>query len=370
MTMTKKSPASLNHRGFVLPMSLWVVAILSLASTYFYTWVSTTLDRTVLLRNNVQGDIDIYNAQSDLLFWLLTQQVDKEGLVFKNLPEKNLAQLKEQTPENVENYYLKLTNTPYATPKVDVSIQDVEGLLNINTLQEAHLMSVLKSYGLDEGSAQGLADKFFDYIDSNNLGSRSQGASDDDYSEAGMPKPTHKPLRSLWELKRVLTWESEKALWKEGALPDLLTTSGKATINVNSAPEKVLATLPDAPENFATTLLKRRSEDISYFKDKKDIEEALENPLPFKGKMVSYSPGRTFRLKLKHHHQPLYYQRELSLEPDEYGRPWQVHYDVQLEGHLDPIVQKRQQKEEETDESDQSTKSPDLPAPAVFLSVN
>jgi general secretion pathway protein K len=134
-------------------------------------------------------------------------------------------------------YYWRLSNIT-----VRISVQDEIGKINLNQVSEAVMDAVLRSVGVDPGTAQSLANATADFRDPDSF-SRAPGAEEADYRAAGLAwGPKNAPFEALEELQNVLGMTAEIY---ERVTPNLTIYSGGA-INPTLAGERLTSILREA----------------------------------------------------------------------------------------------------------------------------
>jgi len=159
------------------------------------------------------------------------------------------------------------------------AVSDAQGLFNLNNLVSTGAPSVgdiamfkrlLTSQGLDPG----LSNALLDWLDPGSDVTSPGGAEDSEYLSLPQPYRTaNQPLQSVDELRLVKGF-SAKAV--EALRPYVTALPARTTVNVNTAPEEVLAALFATPPPSAT--LKRL---VADRKDKPFMNlEEFKAPLP------------------------------------------------------------------------------------------
>lgn len=99
---------------------------------------------------------------------------------------------------------------------------------------------MLGLFGVPADSRAPLIDKLQDYIDADSL-RRLNGAEARDYAEAGREPPADAPLRTPWEVRRILDWDKvDKIAREDSRWPVLASTAPVDGFNVNTAPRDLL----------------------------------------------------------------------------------------------------------------------------------
>ncbi len=142
-----------------------------------------------------------------------------------------------------ENWAMALPTLPVEGGAIKVSIEDAQGRINLNSVEDATNLRVLQR--LLEGLRLDplLANAVADWIDSNSE-ARAGGAEDIDYLNLDPPyRAANRPMASVDELRLVRGFDAQTVK----ALLPYVTVLPVATniINVNTAKPKVLAALVD-----------------------------------------------------------------------------------------------------------------------------
>lgn len=137
----------------------------------------------------------------------------------------------------------------------DVRVRDLGALLNVNLASEAQLRSLFLAAGADYRRADVAAQSIADWIDADDL-HRGRGAERPYYVSIGSAYlPRNAPVPDVRELAAVRAVDGEIL---EAALA-YLTVEGKGRVNLNAAPEPVLAALPGfGPEVVHAVMEARR----------------------------------------------------------------------------------------------------------------
>jgi general secretion pathway protein K len=121
-----------------------------------------------------------------------------------------------------------------------VRVSDIASRLNVNSATETQLRLLFTGLGFDFSTADHVAQEIIDWRDVNDL-NRPQGAEREQYVREGrLILPRDGPVQDLAELRHVLHMTGEMF----DSIAPFLRVDGAAAINVNSAPQVVLATLP------------------------------------------------------------------------------------------------------------------------------
>ena len=299
------SPPS-KQRGFVLVMTLWVLAIVAIAAGYFAERVARSVELAQQARQNTQAMIDMAGTRAELLYRLGTTTMTEYGL-------------------GRGNTAIALDNRPYlGLGKTLVRLQDDRGLLNLNLTDDGSLQRFLGLLGVPADQRSHLIDTLRDFTDADNL-VRLNGAEAADYLALNLPPPPNRNLLTPWEARRIIGWRDYPDLWKNGRLADLTTTSASVGINPNTAPAEVLATLPGVTEDIARRIIALRK--LSPIINEAPIVALTSIPLNqlFQTKIIAI-PSNSLRITQSTRGLPWAIQYNLTLTPSGNEAPWRTDY--------------------------------------------
>jgi DNA uptake protein ComE-like DNA-binding protein len=202
-----------------------------------------------------------------------------------------------------------------------VALQDARGLLNINFPNEIMLTRLLSSHGVNVEHHSRLLDTLSDYTDIDDL-HRLNGAEKDEYLRLGLPTPPNDLLVVTQQLPQILGWRDHAQLWQDRAFIELLSTSRVEMLNLNTAPEQVLAALPGATPELASQIVKiRQQQPLRSFRDILALTDRLGVQ---QADWITYYPGQGIRVTIGHSDVPWLHTYELKLTPNSEIAPWRV----------------------------------------------
>lgn len=300
------SAQSSRQKGFVLVLTLWMLAIITIAAGYLADRVMHAMELAQGAQKNTQVLLDLSETRAEILFRLGTTNLSLYGL--GRGPDDSVA----------------LDNRPYrGVGGTIVRLQDNRGLLNLNIVSNDRLHRFLGILDVPADQRGVLMDTLHDYMDADSL-KRLNGAEAPEYAAAGLPPPRNERLSTPFEPRRILAWRGLNQLWDNDRLPSLSTTSYSVALNPNTAPWEVLATLPGMTNEVARNIIVQRklipfaSPDL--FAQLSGIPPALLFlqiiMLPSDAVRVTQSaPGLSWAL-----------QYNVSLTPNEGNGPWRIDY--------------------------------------------
>jgi DNA uptake protein ComE-like DNA-binding protein len=250
--------------GFALVLTLVVILALSLVTEVMTRWVSTALDQTLANREEVDASRQIAEAEAVSLYVLETRPFSVRGVEL--LTDAQIASAGPpgllSGAQSAEDY-IRLNDHPYRLGEVVLRFQDMRGLINLNLGSPDDIFALLGIFGVAAEDRGPLIAKLQDYIDADSL-VRLNGAEAPQYEEAGMEPPANAPLRTPWEVRRILDWDKIDDLVKEDSLWSLVTsTAPVGAFNVNTAPRMLLSLMPGmTPETVERVIEWRREQPI------------------------------------------------------------------------------------------------------------
>jgi len=138
---------------------------------------------------------------------------------------------------------------------IQVSVQDGQGLINLNAADESLIRQLLKTTGLSDDDAASLTDKILDWRSKIEL-HRLHGATDADYRARFYPyHQRHDAFQTVDELRLVMGMTP--ALFSQIA-PALTVDGNSSALNASTAPREVMLALNNNDGKLVDSLLTRR----------------------------------------------------------------------------------------------------------------
>jgi type II secretory pathway component PulK len=301
--MTHAHPAR-RQTGYVLVATLWLLAVITIAAAYFAEQVGQAVRQAQRSQDISGALVAMESARAEILFRLGTTALTINGLGMD--PAHRLA----------------LDGRPYIDDaRASVALQDARGLLNINFPNEAMLTRLLSAHGVNAEYHSRLTDTLHDYTDIDDL-HRLNGAEKDEYLRLGLPPPPNDLLIVTEQLPHIIGWRDHAQLWQDRAFIELLSTSRVEMLNLNTAPEQVLAALPGATPELASQIIKiRQQQPLRSFRDILGLTDQLGTQ---QADWITYYPGQGIRVTIAHPDVPWLHKLELKLTPNSEIAPWRV----------------------------------------------
>jgi general secretion pathway protein K len=281
--------------GFVLVATLWFVAVLALAAAIMTGWVVRSLSGGSALAARLSARRQAITAVNDVAFVLATNYFSLRGLELLGGDDRAQAMALPQphyTPQPGANPFIALDNRPYRIGRGIIRVQDTRGLYNLLAASRADFDDLLRSYGVPFEDRPALWDRLRDYV--------GFGLPDGDtpaYAAAGRPPPRLAPLLTPWETRRVLGWADEAGLWQgPDALPEIATVSNHVGFNPNTAPARLLRTLPGIDAAAVDRIIQYR--DLHPMRSIVDFQAASEVVGAIDPMRAYFYPAGTLRLEL------------------------------------------------------------------------
>jgi len=232
---------SQERRGVALMLVLWLIVVISAVAAAATAAARTDAGIVVNVRSRAaaryaaESGAVVAHARLDSLL----QGTAREDLplLFKNL-DAELTDLRE---------------VELGQARFGIAVEDLSGRLDLNEASERALRNLFAQFtGTREARLAVLS--ILDWRDADNIGGM-RGAEADAYERAGSPfRPTNRGIRRIEELGRMLNVGD--SLMQRVA--PYVTVHGGRTININAAPETVLASIPGLTKEGAKILVDRR----------------------------------------------------------------------------------------------------------------
>jgi hypothetical protein len=158
---------------------------------------------------------------------------------------------------------------------------------------------------------------------------RLNGAEAPQYADAGREPPANAPLRTPWEVRRILDWDKVERVVREDSGWERLTSTAVFTgFNVNTAPRTLLSLMPWMTEEAVDDVVRwRRDHPVT---SARDFGILTGIPMPARPSQFLSFPADNLVITLWAAHAPLERRVALHLTPQSRDRPWTIDYDVEI----------------------------------------
>ncbi|TWT18641.1 general secretion pathway protein GspK [Luteimonas marina] len=317
--------------GFVLVVVLALLVVLTLLAGMVALSGSRAIAEAQREVDQFQSDLDMLSTRESVLFMYATQHRNVGGLVPEFRPAYTSAMLDDDTdgitslPTGNE---IKLDGTAYkGLGDVYFSLQDDNGLVNINWAQDVLRNAFYAYFGAPAQEWNALDAKRLDYQDPDSL-HRLNGAEAPEYAKAGLPPPPNRTVSTPLEFRRILQWHDLLEGTPDDALVGMLTLSRTTSLNLNTAPADVLAMLPgmDAEQAGRMVDLRRRIPFTTVYQAMQAFPIA-----PMVQENLTLFPKNSGNLILWNRHFGTRHAVHWTLTPMQIGgAPWHIDYEVTL----------------------------------------
>jgi general secretion pathway protein K len=229
-------------RGVALILTLWLIVVLGAVAASVTASTRSASTLTLNLRSRATAR---YAAESGVVAAIARLY---QVLARARTPEERVLAL-----SSLDQHFAALRDADIGAGRFSVTVIDASARIDLNRAPEETVRGLLAQLAGDR-DAESLTAALQDWKDADGL-RRPQGAEAGDYRGAGSPfVPANGPLRRLDELSRIAGFTDSLAR----ALAPYVTVDGDLKINVNTAPEAVLAAIRGVGPAGARTLMARR----------------------------------------------------------------------------------------------------------------
>lgn len=331
------------QRGFVLVAVLAMLVVLALLAGAVAQVTQRLRDDQFERQRLVQDEIAMAGTRATLLYLLTSQRMTFGGLTIDDQIVLTDDQQREADAGVRQVGIMAVGNEISLDGRahrglsgVNFALQDDRGLLGVNWVAPVILERWLGEVGGEppERPIATLSNLLLDYQDADDL-YRINSVEAAGYEEAGLPAPSNQTLATPLELRRVVGWREALEGVPDTTLVDNLTVARSPTINVNTAPVEVLASLPGLDRATAERVVAARQlRPFSLRAAFRDFAGALAAGED----SVSLYPSTSGILKLWSPRGGAVQVLHWTLTPlDDGGRPWREDYEFTLpqDGRLD-----------------------------------
>lgn len=319
--------------GFILPLTLWMIAILGLVASVINVWVGRTVADSRTLAQRVQMELVQSDVRNELVYMMARRPTSYRGLEIGPrvgaVSANNFIGLMSGALDSGRT--LKMDGRPYSAtddPNIILKIQDAYGLLNLNTMAPQNLRRMLTVLDIPDPQINALTDTLLDYIDDDDL-TRQAGAERTQYERLNLPPPSNAFLATPYEAQRALGWDKLDLLWKNDAESPILTTCRTGSLNLNTAPATALmATIPGMTRGKAEQVIARRQE--KPFRGAREVGAVADLLMADEPFLYGFVPGPCMLVDIIDKRSGQRARFSLTLDRLSQTKPWRVDYEIRI----------------------------------------
>ena len=253
------------RHGFILIMVLAMLVVLALLASSVAVISERVRDEQIDRQRQFQDALDMASTAATLGYLLTSQRMTFAGLTIDDQIVRT-ADEEAMAGDDTSKFSLlpvgneiRLDGTAYqGIGRISFAVQDDRGLLGVNWASPAWIARVFDNAGVPPQARVALAERLLDYQDADDL-YRINSGERDAYLKAGRPPPSNRALATPLELRRVMGWDEALAAFDDLAIIDTFTVERSPSINVNTAPLRVLRTLTGVDEASAQRIIALRT---------------------------------------------------------------------------------------------------------------
>lgn len=354
-------------KGFILVTTLWILAMLTMAASFFALWTQRTIATAQRLQDDLQAKIEMQYTQANVIYLLTTQRFTVAGLTIseggsgeEQLPS-TLEQLDDpnKSLDEIMDEFLEMQRRLKAQkqkPQFDIfegkstlsvggeialddkpyfgygntyfALQDIGGLFNLQISQDWAISRFFELLGVESQLHAPLIAKLQDYTDLDDL-HRINGAESYHYEERELPPPRNRLLITSMESYHILDWAEQSSLWKNHQFGQLTQTFSALRPNFNTAPSLVLQAAYNLNAQAAEQIVKMRQG--VPFLNLRTVTQIAGMPPQIDPYETNFIAKPILRLTLWHDRTQRMQQVYIrATDKDEGGKPWRIEYRTEL----------------------------------------
>ncbi|MDE0350861.1 MAG: type II secretion system protein GspK [Gammaproteobacteria bacterium] len=244
--------------GFILVVTLWVLASLTLLAAYIDGVTSADVDRMLRARQALARELDRRGTEATVIYLLATGRMGYRGLIVEQ--EQRFAN---DLPDGVPlpgsgDGEIPVTDEVYAgLGDTFFSVQDELGLASVNSPLSPVFRAVLEGVGIPRSNVDLIVARMADYVDVDGTLSLN-GAERFEYESRGLYPPPNWIMASPLEARRVLGVGEliAPAQWRR--LAPILSTRQTSGYNFNVMAPAVLSAVVGLPESAILPVVEAR----------------------------------------------------------------------------------------------------------------
>lgn len=232
-----------NERGVALMLVLWVIVVIGGITAGV---VTTTRGEANVVVNLRARAVARYAAESGVA---MARVALREALGEASTPQRIAA-----VSPDLAARFADQPDHALGAGRFRLALTSLNGRIDLNNADAPTLLGFF-SHFVTTDRAAALVDALQDWKDPDNVRRRA-GAEAEDYRSAGSPYlPANRPLQRVDEITRIAGFTAELA----AEIAPLVTVRSSGRIDVNAAPEPVLAAVPGLGPAGAQAIVSRRT---------------------------------------------------------------------------------------------------------------
>lgn len=332
---TTRDAAKRGHtEGFVLALTLWVIALFGLGVAAINTWVTTATENARALRQRVDDELMVSNVKNEIVYAIATRPLTYRGLEVGSgfeRPKVDDLMMNAMGANVQSSQYVAFDRRPYimeSDPNYYVRIQDGRGLVNLNRITPVLLRRLLAFYDTSENQRNQLPETLQDWIDEDEL-TRLAGAEAPDYERRNRLPPPNARLMTPQEAQNILGWDEVPKMWEDDLKAPIFSTCSTSGFNPNTAPEaSLLAHIPGLTEDAAKFIVNERYN--RAFRHARDFMEIANVSVANEAFFFGVSPGDCMIVDVVNRSSNEKTRISLTIVSRSENQPWQVDYVTRL----------------------------------------
>lgn len=326
---TRSNSARRQARGFILALTLWIIALFGLGVAAINTWVSMAIENARTLKARVDDELALSNAKNEIVYVVGTRPRTSRGIEVGTDQDRPSVDdmISSMTTSLESSRYIALDRRPYIMADDSehyIQIQDGRGLINLNRIAPHLLRRLLALYDAPEALRNQLPDTLQDWIDEDDL-TRLAGAEKSDYERYERLPPTNARLVTPMEAQNILGWDQIPELWEDDLRSPIFSTCQTAGFNPNTAPVASLLThMPGLTEDAAEYVAQQRN--VKSFRSGRDFMEASNVSVPNEAFFFGTTPGNCVIVDFVNRETNERTRLSLTIDGRSQNQPWQVDY--------------------------------------------
>ncbi len=273
----------MREKGSISLLTLFIASVIITVGISFNWFIREYLRNAEALKKKTEAMLEVYSAFDLLNYLILTGMITNKDIKITKI---------EALPLEID--ILPLDGRPFTLlhPQVIITLQDTNGLISLQSINEEALKKLIQRAGYKNPDA--LIETYYDWVDTDDL-KRLLGAEEDDYEKEGyLWKPRNYPLQSKAELQFIKGWNEK--LYK--FLSPYITLMPASGFNPNTAPVEVLMAVLDIDEATAWRL-KDYIEKVKPLVRKEELFIILGKPVIL-GEEFDFKPSQFFEVNIEY----------------------------------------------------------------------
>ena len=309
-------------QGFILVVTLWVLAGLSVLAAYVDSVAGANLEQAYRMKRALDAELDRHSTEATVLYLLASNHMGHRALLLAE--QQAFVTLFDDDLPTTRDGELRLNDSAYqGIGGWRFSLQDEYGLVSVNRPEASPFAALLEWAGVGVAQRARIVATTLDYIDLDQQLTLN-GAERFSYLQRGKPPPPNWNLTSPGEIRKVLGFEEAVTAEQWRKLKPFLSIRPPGGYNFNTMPTELMMALLRIDPPSAQTLAEARAQAPIW--SVRQLVSLTGITLDLEDELILRMPSNFVRLSMWHPDRGGRLLIGVELTPFMFDAPWRKDY--------------------------------------------